>query len=202
MSNDDKMETAPEDTAQGLTGKLLLAMPGMGDPRFHKAVIFICSHDRDGAMGLVINHALPGIDMSELLEQLNIKPDGGVKNITDDIPVMSGGPVETARGFILHSLDFKQPDTIVINDHFGITGTIDALKAISEGSGPDDMLFILGYAGWSPGQLDEEMRQNVWLTIDADHNVVFKTVPANIWGKAVGNLGIDPAMLSGEGGTA
>lgn len=191
-----------EDKIQGLAGKLLLAMPGMGDPRFHKAVIFICSHDRDGAMGLVINHILSDVDMGSLLEQLNIKTEERTQNITNDIPVMSGGPVETARGFILHSLDFKQQDTIIINDHFGVTGTIDALKTISEGSGPDDMLFVLGYAGWSPGQLDEEMRQNAWLTIDADHHVVFETEPANIWEKAIAKLGIDPAMLSGEGGTA
>ena len=182
-----------------LTGRLLLAMPGMGDPRFHKAVIYLCAHDDKGAMGLVINHILPSIDLSQLLEQLNIKPED---NKAPDTPVMSGGPVETARGFVLHGNDFEQSDTITIDDDFRVTGTIDALRAIAQGEGPDQMLFILGYAGWSAGQLDEEIQQNAWLVIDADSALIFDTSAETKWDQAIKTIGIDPGMLSGEAGRA
>lgn len=206
MPHDYKMQniaTAGQPDKNGLTGKLLLAMPGMGDPRFQRAVIFICNHDQNGAMGLVINHILPGVDMASLLEQLNITNTGTEDSGTlTDISVLSGGPVETARGFILHSPDFRQDDTIAVNDNFALTGTIDALKAISEGKGPENMLFILGYSGWSPGQLDNELRQNAWLMTDADPVLVFGTDAAGIWEAAAAKIGIDPAMLSGTGGSA
>lgn len=182
-----------------LTGRLLLAMPAMGDPRFHKAVIYMCAHDANGAMGLVINHALPGVDLGQLLEQLNIKQENGH---TPDAPVMSGGPVETARGFVLHSNDFKQADTIKIDDNFSVTGTIDALKAIASGNGPEKMLFILGYAGWSPGQLDQEMQQNAWLVADPDPDLIFTSSADEKWAEAIRKLGVDPGMLSGEAGRA
>lgn len=188
-----------EDKQLYLTGRLLLAMPAMGDPRFHKAVIYMCAHDANGAMGLVINHALPGVDLSQLLEQLNIKQQDA--NIPD-APVMSGGPVETARGFVLHSNDFKQPDTIKIDDHFSVTGTIDALRAIASGNGPEKMLFILGYAGWSPGQLDQELQQNAWLVADPDPELIFVSSPEEKWAAAIHKLGVDPGMLSGEAGRA
>ena len=114
-----------------LTGRILLAMPSMGDPRFHKAVIYMCAHDENGAMGLVVNHRLPGVDMKDLLTQLEIdKPED---KTVEQIPVLSGGPVETARGFVLHSTDFEQGETIKINEEFSVTGTIDALKAIAQG---------------------------------------------------------------------
>jgi len=182
-----------------LTGRLLLAMPAMGDPRFHKAVIFMCAHDANGAMGLVINHTLPGVDLSQLLEQLNLKPE---EHKAPEAPVMSGGPVETARGFVLHSNDFKQADTIRIDDNFSVTGTIDALKAIASGDGPDRMLFILGYAGWSPGQLDREIKQNAWLVADPDPELIFISSPDEKWNMAIRKLGFDPGMLSGEAGRA
>ncbi len=175
-------------------------MPAMGDPRFHKAVIYVCAHDENGAMGLVINHTLPGVDLSQLLEQLNIQPDG--KDGTTGTPVMSGGPVETARGFVLHSKDFEQDDTIKIDNDFSVTGTIDALKAIANGQGPQQMLFILGYAGWSPGQLDQEIQQNAWLVADPDPELIFTATADEKWVRAVQKLGIDPGMLSGEAGSA
>ncbi len=182
-----------------LTGRLLLAMPAMGDPRFHKAVIYLCAHDENGAMGLVINHTLPGVDLSQLLAQLNIKPE---ESKAPDTVVMSGGPVETARGFVLHSNDFGQADTIKIDDDFSVTGTIDALKAIAGGSGPDKMLFILGYAGWGSGQLDQEIQENAWLVADPDPELIFKAAPEEKWVKAIKKLGVDPAMLSGDAGRA
>jgi len=193
------MEDDTSDSKLYLTGRLLLAMPAMGDPRFHKAVIYVCAHDENGAMGLVINHTLPGIDLSQLIEQLNIESDA------PDSPnglVMSGGPVETARGFVLHSTDFQQTDTIKIDDEFSVTGTIDALKAIANGEGPDQMLFILGYSGWSAGQLDKELIDNAWLVADPDPDLIFDSLPDEKWTKAVQTLGVDPNMLSGEAGRA
>lgn len=181
-----------------LTGKLLIAMPHMGDPRFHKAVIFICAHDVNGAMGLVINHTLPGLELDELLSQLHIE---GAKT-GGEIPVMSGGPVETGRGFILHKGDFHQIDSLKIESDIYVTGTMDALKAIAQGQGPDEMLFILGYAGWSAGQLDLEMQQNAWLVVDADPDLIFEGDPDQRWDRAIRKMGIDPLMLSGEAGRA
>ncbi len=175
-----------------LTGKLLIAMPQMGDPRFHKAVIFICAHDVNGAMGLVINHTLPGVDLAELLAQLDIE-DGVAQR--PDIPVMSGGPVETARGFILHKGDFQQIESLKIESDIYVTGTLDALRAIAQGKGPAEMRFILGYSGWTAGQLDMEMQQNAWLVVDADPDIIFAGNPDESWDLAIKKLGIDPFML-------
>lgn len=183
-----------------LTGRILLAMPSMGDPRFHKAVIYMCAHDEHGAMGLVVNHRLPGVDMKDLLTQLEIdKPED---ETVEQIPVLSGGPVETARGFVLHSTDFEQGETIKINEEFSVTGTIDALKAIAQGDGPEELLFILGYAGWGAGQLDEELQQNAWLVLDPDKALIFDVKPDTMWDKAIEKIGIDPGMLSSMTGRA
>lgn len=181
-----------------LAGKLLLAMPSMGDPRFSRAVIFMCAHDEFGAMGIILNHPLEGVALSELFEQLDIE----CVPANDHIQVMSGGPVEKARGFILHSKEFRQEDTVDIDENFAVSGTIDALKAIASGAGPDEMLFALGYAGWSAGQLDEEMHHNAWLVVDPDKAIVFDTEPENRWETAIKKLGIEPGMLSSEAGRA
>ena len=199
-NQDDHEKT--EDASAYLTGRLLLAMPTLGDPRFYKAVIFMCAHDENGAMGLVINHILPGLDMGELFKQLNIEPNDNFSDKIKTAPVMSGGPVETARGFILHSNDFSQDDTIHIDENLSVTGTIDALKAIATGEGPEKMLFILGYAGWSPGQLDAEIQDNAWLIVDPDPALIFSDNYENKWDKAIDKLGIDPAMLSSAAGRA
>lgn len=185
-----------------LTGKLLLAMPAMGDPRFHRAVIFICAHDENGAMGLVINHVLPGFEFGKLLSQLGIASDIEVDLKKISVPVMSGGPVEAARGFVLHSGDFSRKDTVRIDDLYSVTGTVEALKDIASGNGPDNMLFILGYAGWSAGQLDSEMQQNAWLVVDPDPLLIFHASPDKKWDMAIEKLGIDPLMLSSESGRA
>ena len=181
-----------------LAGKLLVAMPQMDDPRFHKAVIFLCAHDANGAMGLVINHTLPGLELSELLAQLHI--EGQVHG--DDVPVMSGGPVETARGFILHKGQFRKVDSLEIKGDIYVTGTVEALKAVAQGQGPEKMLFILGYSGWTAGQLDAEMKQNSWLVADADPEVIFSAEPEDRWDRAIKKIGIDPNMLSGDTGRA
>ena len=185
-----------------LTGKILLAMPTMGDPRFHRAVILMCVHDENGAMGLIINHTLPGVDLVHLLEQLNIHPEEGETMKIPNIPVMSGGPVENARGFILHSKDFQQKDTVPVSDQIAVTGTVDALRAVATGHGPERMIFVLGYAGWTEGQLDQEIQQNTWLVADADPELVFAVSAEEKWNYAIRTMGIDLAMLSGEAGRA
>ncbi len=192
MSGNDQNEN------RYLTGRLLIAMPQMSDTRFHKAVIFICAHDANGAMGLVINHTLPGLELSTLLSQLDIP---GV-TYGADVPVMSGGPVETARGFILHAGRFNQIESLKIEQDIHVTGTIDALKAIAQGRGPEKLMFILGYAGWSAGQLDYEMQQNAWLVTDADTDLIFSDDPEDRWERAIRKIGIDPLMLSGDAGRA
>lgn len=195
-------KTTPSAAKTSLTGKILLAMPTMGDPRFHRAVILMCAHDENGAMGLVINHVLPGIDLPQLLEQLNIHPEPGQLGKVPDIPVMSGGPVENARGFILHTKDFQQKDTVTVNDQIAVTGTIDALRAVAMGEGPERMIFVLGYAGWTEGQLDMEIQQNTWLVADADPELIFAVSAEEKWNYAIKKMGIDLAMLSGEAGRA
>lgn len=185
-----------------MKGKLLLSMPNMSDPRFFKSVIFICSHDDQGAMGLVINNPMPGMNFKQLLAQLNIKDNPEHEDMLEKISVMSGGPVETARGFLLHGNDFMKEDTIKIDDNIAVTGTIDAMKDIAAGNGPDNMIFVLGYAGWGEGQLEEEIQQNAWLTTDADNDIIFRAKPEDQWDRAVKRLGIDPSMLSGMAGRA
>lgn len=191
--------TEKNKTNDYLTGRILLAMPSMGDPRFHKAVIYVCAHDEHGAMGLVVNHRLPGVDMKDLLKQLEIK---NAEEEIANIPVLSGGPVETARGFVLHTPDFEQGETIKINEEFSVTGTIDALKAIADGNGPADLLFILGYSGWGAGQLDQELQENAWLILDPDKALIFDRSAEEMWDKAVEQMGIDPGMLSVVSGRA
>lgn len=185
-----------------LSGQILLAMPGMGDVRFDRAVIYMCAHDENGAMGLVINNVVPGLKFGSLLKELDVGADIKIPSDIVTLPVINGGPVETARGFLLHSKDFKHEDTVDINDHFSLTGTIDALKEVAAGQGPKDMVFTLGYAGWSAGQLDDEMHKNAWLTCDANESLIFNTAPHDMWDAAVAQIGIDPALLSSEAGRA
>lgn len=182
-----------------LAGKLLLAMPEMGDPRFHKAVVLVCAHDANGAMGVVINHPNNDVAFTDLLHQLEITPEAGV---TLDIPVHTGGPVETSRGFVLHRGDYRQQDSIDIDETLAITGTVDMLSTIASGAGPQDLLFILGYAGWDAGQLDQEIQHNAWLTLDYDEELIFQTPANQKWNAAIARLGIDPSMLSGAAGNA
>ncbi len=191
-------------TKQGhyLAGKLLLAMPSVGDPRFHRAVIFMCAHDENGAMGLVINHKMPDIDFSELVGQLKFESDIKIDLSKLNFPVMCGGPAESARGFMLHSSDFIRDDTMKVDSSYGVTGTIDALKEVARGAGPKDLVFALGYAGWEAGQLDSELQQNAWLVVEPDHALVFEGDPEDKWTRAVNKLGIDPAMLSSISGSA
>ncbi len=181
-----------------LTGQLLIAMPQMLDPRFEKTVIYMCAHTEDGAMGLVLNKVMENINFPDLLEQLNLEP----KVAGNDIRVHFGGPVETGRGFVLHSADYVQDATMVIDESISLTATTDILRDIADGEGPSNSILALGYAGWGPGQLDTEIQANGWLSVEADDGLVFGTEPASIWQNALAKIGIDVLMLSGDAGHA
>lgn len=181
-----------------LEGQLILAMPGMTDPRFERTVIFLCSHGEEGAMGLVINRHLTSLSFGELLEQLDIPVEGRIA----DIPVHAGGPVETGRGFVLHTADYVQDSTLIVSETVALTATVDILTAIAKGSGPRCRLLALGYAGWSPGQLEQEIRENAWLTCPADEELIFATDPESVWPRAMAMLGVDVSMLSSWSGHA
>lgn len=181
-----------------LTGKLLIAMPGMGDPRFEKSVVMVVAHADDGGMGLILNKPAPSIGLAHLFEQLSIEGDAG-----GNAPVFFGGPVENSRGFVLHEAAYSQDDTTLsIDARFGMTATLDILRAMAEGVGPEKSLVALGYAGWGPGQLEEEIAENGWLIADADPDLVFSDDHSGKWIAAIETLGIDPIMLSAEGGRA
>ncbi|MEP3330874.1 YqgE/AlgH family protein [Sedimentitalea sp.] len=182
-----------------LTGKLLIAMPGMGDLRFEHSVIFLCSHSAEGAMGLIVNKPAEDVRLSHLLEQLEIKPDEPVKDMT----VYFGGPVESARGFVLHSPDYQSNlQSLAVSDEFSMTATLDILEDIATGTGPKRGLMLLGYAGWGPGQLEGEISMNGWLTAEADADLVFDMADAEKWGAALQSLGVDPLSLSASAGHA
>ncbi len=187
-----------EQESLSLEGQLLLAMPGIGDPRFERSVIFVCSHSAEGAMGLIVNRPFEGLTFRELLEQLEIE----VNEPVVDIPIQVGGPVETGRGFVLHSTDFIQDTSLVVTERIALTATVDILKAIAEGGGPRHRLLLLGYAGWAPGQLEAEIQANGWLTAPADESLIFETPLTDIWPRAMRMLGVDVSMLSGSMGHA
>ena len=181
-----------------LTGQLLVAMPQMLDERFSTSVIYLCAHTEDGAMGLVVNKLLENVDLPDLLKQLDLEPD--LKGL--GIRVHFGGPVESGRGFVLHSGDYVQDATMVINDHIALTATTDVLRDIAAGDGPQNSFLALGYAGWGPGQLDAEIQANGWLSLEADNSLVFGRDPKTVWQSALAKMGIDISMLSGDAGHA
>jgi len=189
-----------------LDGQMLIAMPAMLDERFARSLIYICAHSAEGAMGIVVNHPAPNISFSDLLVKLDVIPAadriqlptraGGVK-------VMRGGPVETERGFVLHSADFFiENSTLPIAEGICLTATIDILKAIARGDGPASAILALGYAGWAPGQLETEIQGNGWLHCTADSELVFGPDVGGKYDKALKKIGIDLGMLSSESGHA
>lgn len=189
------MESKPE----FLNGKMLIAMPGMGDPRFERAVIYLCAHSPDGAMGLMINKPARELSFRDLLKQLGIETGKGPASP----PIFFGGPVEHGRGFVLHTGDYNaEGSTMEVDNGFGMTATVDILRDIATGHGPRAALLALGYSGWGPGQLEGELRANGWLAVDADEELIFETAPGQRWEKALGRLGIDPRLLSASGGRA
>lgn len=182
-----------------LTGKLLIAMPGMGDPRFDHSVVFMCSHNDDGAMGLIINKPAD-LRVSALMTQLEIPCD---LPVVTEAPVRFGGPVETVRGFVLHSSDYDASlHSLQVNDDFRMTATLDVLEDIARGEGPRSGLLMLGYSGWGPGQLEGEIAQNGWLTTDAEPDLVFASDDDMKWGAALKTLGVDALTLSASAGHA
>lgn len=183
---------------QYLTGQLLIAMPGMADPRFQRSVIYLCAHNAEGAMGLVINRLFSSIDFGDLLEQLEIR----LPRQPEDMRVHYGGPVESGRGFVLHSVDFVREGTMLVDDDIALTATIDILRAIAEGRGPRQSLLALGYSGWGPGQLDAEIQANGWLNAPCDEDLLFDRDLDTKWERAIATLGVSLSMLSGEAGHA
>jgi len=186
-------------TMTDLTGQLLIAMPGMSDPRFEHSLIYLCAHSDDGAMGLIVNKPSADVSFGNLVDQLSIDSPEDVS----DKRVHFGGPVELGRGFVLHSPDFRsEMTTLNVDDGFAMTGTLDVLENIALGTGPKQHLVMLGYAGWGPGQLESEIAANGWLTCDASPDLVFQADDAAKWEGALGSLGITPLALSAEGGRA
>ena len=182
-----------------LAGKLMVAMPAMGDERFARSVILICAHTDEGAMGLIINKPVPDFSFADLLGQLNI----GRRAQGRDIRVHFGGPVERGRGFVLHSNDYAGGSaTTQVQGGFGMTATIDVLEALAKGNGPRHALLALGYAGWGPGQLEAEIARNDWLVADPAEDLVFSDLDSGKWAGALKGMGIDPISLSPHAGRA
>src|SRR5918994_634166 len=189
-----------------LDGQLLIAMPTMGDERFARTVIYLCAHSSEGAMGIVVNKPAADLNFPDLLVQLDIIPDGERIRLPQRVgrmPVLMGGPVETSRGFVLHSPDFFiDQSTLPIDDGICLTATIDILRAIAKGEGPESAVLALGYAGWSEGQLESEIQANGWLHCPADPGLIFDGALDLKYDIALRKIGIAPAMLSSEAGHA
>lgn len=181
-----------------LAGQLLIAMPGMPDPRFARSVIFMCAHNEDGAMGVVINKPFSSMDFEDLLKQVGVTPEVQAGTAR----VQFGGPVESQRGFVLHSTDYRTEKSVVIGDIVAVTSTLDVLQSIAEGGGPRRRVVVLGYAGWSPGQLDAEIQANGWLSAPADEAILFDDDLSTKWERAIAKIGISPYALSAEAGHA
>lgn len=180
------------------SGQFLAAMPSMGDPRFEKSVIYMCAHSEEGAMGLIVNQPLEELRFPDILDQMGIQSTPAC----DQITVHCGGPVESARGFVLHSSDYQMDGTMVVDEAVALSSTTEVLKAIAFGTGPKKCLMALGYASWGAGQLDEEIMKNAWLNVPADSDLLWSFDDESKWDLALNKLGISPAMLVGDAGHA
>ena len=188
-----------------LDGQLLIAMPSMSDKRFARSVIYVCAHSEEGAMGLIVNQRAPHISFAELLGQLSIDGNGGQGRQAGlvDVDVHVGGPVETGRGFVLHSSDYFAADsTLPIDGEVSLTATVDILKAIAGGKGPSRAMLALGYAGWRPGQLEDEIQANGWLHCPSDLDLLFDRDLDQKYERALSKIGIDPSHLVSDAGPA
>lgn len=189
-----------------MDGQMLIAMPAMQDPRFLRSVIYMCAHSADGAMGLIINQHAPNIDFVDLLKQLNVTSDDDAIHLPPSLQHMAvhvGGPVESGRGFVLHSADYYSEDsTLPIDDGVCLTATVDILRAIATGEGPDRALLALGYAGWGPGQLENEFQENGWLHCPANAEILFEGNVEDKYERALETIGINAAHLVGQSGHA
>lgn len=189
-----------------LDGQMLIAMPSMSDERFARSVIYVCAHSTEGAMGIIVNQAVADVEFPDLLVQLDVIPDDNRIELPEragTVKVLKGGPVETGRGFVLHSADyFVEDSTLTIDDGICLTATLDILKAIARGDGPTSAVLALGYAGWAPGQLEHEIQENGWLHCSADSELIFGSDIDSKYIKALTKIGIDPAKLSSDAGHA
>jgi putative transcriptional regulator len=191
------MEDNSTDSAY-LEGQLLIAMPAMTDPRFERAVIYVCAHSEEGAMGLVVNKLFDEIDFDELLTQLEITPGDS----SPQLSVHFGGPVESQRGFVLHTSEYVGKGTVVVDDQVALTATLDILKELANGAGPKSTMLALGYAGWGPGQLEDEFSENAWLHAPFDEALVFDGDIDTKWQRALHSIGVNLSTLSGTAGRA
>jgi putative transcriptional regulator len=189
-----------------LEGQMLVAMPSMGDERFARTVVYMCAHSVEGAWGIVVNRRSRRLTFPDLLVQLDvIKQDAAIRlpQRASNVQVLRGGPVERGRGFMLHTADYSgDHSTIRLADSISVTATLDILKTIAQGEGPGQAVLALGYAGWAPGQLDQELQSNGWLTVEADESFIFSPDQDAKYDRALKKIGIDPAMLSNEAGHA
>ena len=201
MSDDEGMTKSPY-----LDGQLLIAMPSIGDSRFERTVIYMCAHSEQGAMGLIVNRVTPMMRFGDLVGQLDILPQDDASEPPPhvmDMPVLYGGPVEQSRGFVLHSSDYFIADSsLPVAGNIVLTATVDILRAMAQGRGPERAIIALGYAGWAPGQLENEIQHNGWLTCAADEHILFDLGFDERYTAALQKLKIDPAMLSSDAGHA
>lgn len=192
--------------AATLVGRFLVAAPSMPDERFQKSVVFLCKHDNDGALGIIVNNKVDDLPLGQIYKQLGIE----VSQAAAEQPVLFGGPVETARGLVLHSADYKREETLLIEGGMALTASLEILRDMAGGSGPKHAWLALGHSGWAPGQLDREMQDNAWLVVDGDAELVFDIDFAAKWQRALDRLGgkggpggrFDPASFSHQSGRA
>ena len=186
------------DEGMHLEGQLLLAMPALADPNFYRSVVLVCEHGEEGALGLIVNRPMQ-LELGEVLAQLNL--DSSHEDI-NRLPVYSGGPVETQRGFVIHDDVGGFADSLSIGGAMAVSSSSDILGAISERRGPDHFMVVLGYAGWGPGQLENELRENAWLSVPASSGLIFEVPVNELWRKAAIQIGVDPLQLSSGSGQA
>jgi putative transcriptional regulator len=202
MMDEPEPTTADSTGAEFLDGQILIAMPGMQDPRFHHSLVYLCAHSADGAMGLIVNKRADDLKLKDLFSKLGIPIVSGPSGMART-PVHYGGPVEMGRGFVLHSSDYHSDNaTMQVDDATSMTATLDILHAMATDRGPDRAIIALGYAGWAPGQLEAELQANGWLACSADEALLFGADEDSKWDQALAKLGVHPAMLSPTGGRA
>jgi putative transcriptional regulator len=188
-----------------LQGQFLIAMPNMGDPRFERSVVYVCAHTREGAMGFIVNKVLDKPSIPDFLHQLNIIDDGEKRTLAQplaDTPLHNGGPVEPGRGFVLHSPDYSAESTLAIDSNISLTATLEILRAIVLGRGPERAMIALGYSGWASGQIEEEIAGNAWIISKADPGIIFDGGHEAKYDRALRQMGINPHLLSGQAGHA
>ena len=192
-----KSQSETDESWGGLRNHFLIAMPGLDDPNFHHSITYICEHSAEGAMGLVVNRAMD-IHLKDVFEQMDIL----YIEESGSCPILAGGPVSTQRGFVLHPSGGDWQSSVEVGPEISLTASRDIISAIAEGRGPRNPQFVLGYAGWGAGQLEEEIKENSWLTVPADFDILFNTPLEERWNKAANTLGIDMNLMSSKAGHA